>query len=126
MTDVAIFGKEGCNDWKHASQQVIRHERSSNHRQAMVELLQFSDANSRIDAAKYFSVSVDSTPDVTHVDQLTCVLMYVLPSGPVERFATFLDMQGHTGRQLAESLLKFLEKHGIDIAEVSPTTTPII
>ena len=28
-------------------------------------------------------------------------LRYVLPSGPVERFVTFLDMQGHSGRELA-------------------------
>ena len=39
-----------------------------------------------VKSAKYFSVSVDSTPDISHVDQLTCILRYVLPSGPVERF----------------------------------------
>ncbi|CAB3990490.1 zinc finger MYM-type 1-like [Paramuricea clavata] len=68
-----------------------------------------------VKSAKYFSVSVDSTPDVSHVDQLTFILRYVLPSGPVERFVTFLDMQGHSGRELAESLLKFLRTHGIGI-----------
>ena len=35
---------------------------------------------------KFFSVSLDSTPDITHTDQLTLILRYVLPSGPVERF----------------------------------------
>ena len=64
---------------------------------------------SEVKSAKYFSVSVDSNPDVSHVDQLTRILRYVLPSGPVERFVTFLDMQGHSGRELAESLLKFLK-----------------
>ena len=46
------FWKAGIhNDWKHASQQISRHERSSNHRQAMVQLLQRSDgAKSRVDA----------------------------------------------------------------------------
>ncbi len=40
-----------------------------------------------VKTAKCFSVSVDSTLfDISHVDQLTCVLRYVLPSGPVERF----------------------------------------
>ena len=38
----------------------------------------------KVKSAKYFSVSVDSTPDITHVDQLPCILRYVLPSGPVE------------------------------------------
>ena len=42
------------------------------------------------------SVSVDSTPDVSNVDQLTCVIRYVLPSGPVERFVHFLPMMKHT------------------------------
>lgn len=34
---------------------------------------------SRVKIAKYFSISVDSTPDVTHVDQLTFILRYVSP-----------------------------------------------
>jgi hypothetical protein len=34
----------------------------------------------KLKASKYFSVSVDSTPDISHVDQLTCILRYVLPS----------------------------------------------
>ena len=68
-------------------------------------------------STKYFSVSVDSTPDISHVDQLTCILRYVLPSGPVERFVTFLDMQGHSGQELAQSLVTFLATHGMDVAD---------
>ena len=70
-----------------------------------------------VKAAKYFSVSVDSTPDITHVDQLTCILRYVLPSGPVERYLTFLEMHGHTGKELTESLLEFLNIQRIDVAD---------
>ena len=69
-----------------------------------------------VKSAKYYSVSVDSTPHISHVDQLTCILRYVLPSGPVERYLTFLNMQGHTGKELAESLLEFLKAHDIAIA----------
>jgi hypothetical protein len=33
----------------------------------------------------YFSVSVDSTPDITHVDQLTFIIRYAKENGqPVE------------------------------------------
>lgn len=53
-----------------------------------------------IKRCKYYSVSLDSTPDVSHVDQLTLIVRYVLPSGPVERFVKFLGMQGHTAEQL--------------------------
>ena len=70
-----------------------------------------------VKSAKYFSVSVDSTPDISHVDRLTCTFRYVFPSGPVERFVTFLDMQDNTGQELAESLLTFLGNHGIDVAD---------
>ena len=70
-----------------------------------------------VKSAKYFSVSVDSTPDISHVDQLTCILPYVLSSGPVERFSTFLNMRGHSGIQLAESLLEYLKTNDIDIAD---------
>lgn len=67
--------------------------------------------------AIYFSVSVDSTPDVSHVDQLTVIVRYV-PSKtyePVERFLTLLPISGHTGILLANTLLQFLEKKGINI-----------
>ena len=56
-------------------------------------------------------------PNVFHVDQLTCILRYVLPSGPVERFLAFFSMRGHSGIQLAESLLEYLKTNDIDIAD---------
>ena len=70
-----------------------------------------------VKAQKFYSVLVDSTPNIAHIDQLTCILRYVLPSGPVERFVKFLDMQGHSGEQLAESFLNFLGEHGIDVKD---------
>ncbi|XP_028404819.1 zinc finger MYM-type protein 5-like [Dendronephthya gigantea] len=188
MTDSIVFGKQGYNDWKRASQSIPRHEKSSAHLNAVIQLLQRSDAGCRVDsnlvrqaseernywravlervtetirhlserslpfrgsdeivgspkngnylgtlelislfdpflaqhinrnankgkghtsylskticekfihlirepiftevkAAKYFSVSVDSTPDISHVDQLKCILRYVLLSGPVKK-----------------------------------------
>ena len=55
---------------------------------------------SEIKQAKYYSVSVDSTPDIANVDQLTIIFRYVLPDGPVERFVKFMPTRGHTGHQL--------------------------
>jgi hypothetical protein len=67
--------------------------------------------------AVYFSVSVDSTPDVSHVDQLTVIIRYVSSKThePIERFLTLLPLSGHTGAILASTLLQFLEKKGINI-----------
>lgn len=76
----------------------------------------FNKIVQEIKHAKYFSVSLDSTPDISHVDQLTCVFRYVLDDGPVERFFTFLDMHGHTGEQLAASLISFMEDNDIHIS----------
>ena len=42
---------------------------------------------SEIQTAKYFSFSVDSTPDISHTDQLTFTARYVQSNGePIERF----------------------------------------
>ena len=51
---------------------------------------------------KFFSVSLDSTPDITKIDQLTLIMCYVLPTEPVERYLTFLGMDNHTGEELAQ------------------------
>ena len=67
-------------------------------------------------SARYFSLSVDSTPDISHCDQLTIIIRYVNENSPVERFLTFLDNRGHTGRGLAETVLKYLKDLGIEIA----------
>lgn len=36
--------------------------------------------------AKYFSISVDSTPNVSHCDQLVACARYVKNDEPIERF----------------------------------------
>lgn len=53
----------------------------------------------KLQQAKYFSVIVDTTPDVTHVDQLTFVFRFVSEKGKVvERFITFEPIQSHWGK----------------------------
>ena len=43
---------------------------------------------------EYFSFSVDSTPDIFHIDQLTLIIRYVSPVNgiPSERCITFLEL----------------------------------
>lgn len=67
--------------------------------------------------AKYFSISVDSTPDLSHVDQLTFIIRYVKDCVPVERFLKFIPIKEHKSEYLAETILSFLENHGIPIKD---------
>ena len=70
--------------------------------------------------AKYFSLSVDSTPDLRHVDQLTIILRYIEKSSHqvTERFLKFLPIESHTGEYLANTVLQFLKKQGIDVGGI--------
>uniref|UniRef100_A0A8P4KG01 TTF-type domain-containing protein n=1 Tax=Dicentrarchus labrax TaxID=13489 RepID=A0A8P4KG01_DICLA len=71
---------------------------------------------SRVKLAKYFAISVDSTPDITHVDQLTFILRYISPEGCIEeRFVKFLPIESHMGEALFNSIIGVLEEMGIDI-----------
>jgi len=70
---------------------------------------------SRIKVSKYYSVSLDSSPDESHVDQLTVVFRYMEHTSPVERFVTFMPNRGHKAADMFSALNEFLQSHGIDI-----------
>ncbi|KAL7400230.1 hypothetical protein ABVT39_008832 [Epinephelus coioides] len=67
--------------------------------------------------AKYFSVIVDSTPDLSHVDQLTFIFRFVSKQGNiVERFLAFEPIQSHTGQSLADCVIAMVENLGLDLS----------
>ncbi|KAL4127199.1 hypothetical protein QTP88_011396 [Uroleucon formosanum] len=68
-----------------------------------------------IKQCKYFSIVVHSTPDISHIDQLSFVLRYVKDGTPVERFLRFLPKVGHKSENMEDTVLSFLENLGIDI-----------
>lgn len=66
--------------------------------------------------AKYFSIIVYSTPDITKKDQLTIVVRYITQNGDSEeRFLTFLSSTGHKGDQMEDALIKKFTELGIEI-----------
>ncbi|XP_065642652.1 uncharacterized protein LOC136074275 [Hydra vulgaris] len=58
---------------------------------------------------------VDSTPDITHVDQLSVVFRYYLNGRVYERFFYFLRIKSHDGKSLITDILDLLERYDIDI-----------
>jgi len=50
---------------------------------------------SEIKAAKYYSISIDSTPDLCHVDQLTFIVRFVKDGKPIKRFLQFFLIKEH-------------------------------
>ncbi|XP_039315251.1 zinc finger MYM-type protein 1-like [Solenopsis invicta] len=66
--------------------------------------------------AKYYSISIDSTPDVSHVDQLTFIIRYCKNGKSVERFLKFIPIYGHDAENLCEVVIKFLNENDISIS----------
>ena len=58
-----------------------------------------------VQQCNYISISIDSTPDITHTDQLSITIRYDLPTGPVERFLGFVPISSHTGENIADIIL---------------------
>lgn len=69
-----------------------------------------------INESKYFSIIIDSTPDISKTDQLTVVIRYITATGKSkERFLAFLPSVGHKGEQMEYSLIKKFNELGIEL-----------
>lgn len=65
---------------------------------------------------KYFSIIADSTPDVSHADQLAMILRYVNTQGkPVERFVGFIPNVGNAEEDMFDAINKILKAWNLDI-----------
>ena len=69
--------------------------------------------------AKYFAMIFDSTPDLSHMDQTSQVLRYVLIEGSgvnvVESFVDFMETKGKTVEYISNMILEKVNEQGIDI-----------
>ena len=85
-----------------------------------IETRVLDDIVSRIKCSRYYSVTLDSTPDEGHVDQLTLVFRFMENTIQVERFVTFMPNQ----RIYSMGSCNFSTRTGLtyNIVEASPTT----
>jgi hypothetical protein len=64
---------------------------------------------------KYYSIIADSTPDISHIDQLTLVVRYIENAKPVERYVGFVPIKSHKSESLTERILSLVAALGLDI-----------
>ena len=70
----------------------------------------------KIASAKYYSFSVDSTPDISHTDQLTFTVCYVHDAGiRTERFLKFEEVHSHTGLNLFNTIIDIFKDFRLDL-----------
>lgn len=71
-----------------------------------------------VKANKYYSISVDSTPDISNIDQLTFILRYLNTHGnPLERFIKFIPLPDHTASTMEKIVVTTLAEMDLDIAD---------
>lgn len=70
-------------------------------------------------AAKYFAIMFDSTPDVSHTDQMSEIIRYVsIKEGKVdikESFIDFFPLEGKTAEAVTNVIIAKLCEDGLDI-----------
>lgn len=70
--------------------------------------------------AKYYMIMFDCTPDVSHTEQMSQVIQYVTKNEKgeceiKESFIDFLEVTGKTGDYLTQTIIRKLEKDGLEI-----------
>ena len=75
----------------------------------------------KIKKSKYYGILYDSTPDVSHREQLSQIIRYVEKDNETktievkETFINFIEIHGQKSEDITNSILKSLEDNGLDI-----------
>lgn len=72
----------------------------------------------QINKAPYFSLIVDSTPDLAHIDQLAIVARYCYKGKHYERFLTFVEIKEHSAQYLFTVIKDFLKDVGLPLENI--------
>ena len=83
----------------------------------IIDSIAHSVCSKLIDAvreAKSFSVILDTTPDVSHLDQLAFSVRYVKDTHPNEKFICFSDMAQGTAKCILKKLINLLDRYSLE------------
>ncbi len=70
--------------------------------------------------AKFFSVMADTTPDLSHKDQLSLGVRFVDSDGKIsERIIDFDEIKDKTGQGFAQTIVKKITEKGLDTANIA-------
>lgn len=73
----------------------------------------------KLKTSKYYSIIVDSASDISHIDQLSFYLWYIMPIGtPVERFLITLENSVHKSEELYEAIDATIKKYNINFSNM--------
>lgn len=110
---IAMYGNPGSGKTSYLSSSIC---------DEFISLLASKVAKTIMDevrASKYFSIIVDSTPDISHVDELALIIRYVTKDGyPVERFIKFLPHIGHTSEDMEKAVISTLSLYNINLNDM--------
>ncbi|XP_039311326.1 uncharacterized protein LOC113005043 [Solenopsis invicta] len=124
---VELLGKYDVTMHEHlrriSSQETHVHYCSNTIQNEIIILMGSSVKNTILDRArqaKYYSIILDCTPDLSHTEQLSVTIRFVDVSSdvsPKEHFITFRAVHESSGQSLFDIILKVLEKLNLDIKD---------
>ena len=63
----------------------------------------------------YYLISLYSTPDQSHIDQLTKIFRFMEDMTLVKQFVAFMSNQDHKAQKMFDVLMKFVATHDTDL-----------
>lgn len=73
---------------------------------------------------KYYSIIVDCTPDVSHIEQMSLIVRVVCPSSDEkhievhEHFLSFIEIDNSSGAGITDKIIEVLESHNLSVANM--------
>ena len=71
-----------------------------------------------MDESKTFSILLDETTDVSHVEQVSFVVRFVHQMEIKERFLQVCDVSGTTAKELGDVVMTVLEENGLKVEDI--------
>jgi hypothetical protein len=103
------YGNQGKGNPSYLSVNICNEFMNIMERQVLNTIL------SELKVVIYYSIGVDSSSNLSHINQMTFIIRYVNNDTPVERFLEFIPIDEHGSKYLFKIILSFLEKNQISL-----------